>query len=101
MDRQTKSLPILPDFVPFRGRCPATLCNITTSKKLGKGTADLTMPFGVLFIYIILRKLDQFLDGTSPHPQLEGSEGQLVGSEGLPEESEGLTEGSEGLPFEQ
>ena len=47
--RRTEFLPILQDFVPCRGRCPATLCNFTTSKKQGKGTADLLMPFGVLF----------------------------------------------------
>ena len=32
------------------GRCPATLCNFTISKKQGKGTADL-MSFGVLFLF--------------------------------------------------
>ena len=34
-------LPILQDFVPSRGRCPATLWDFTKSKKQGKGTADL------------------------------------------------------------
>ena len=48
-DVRTEFLPILQDFVPCRGRCPATLCDFTTSKKQGKGTADLMMPFGVLF----------------------------------------------------
>ena len=47
-DGQTEFLPILQDFVPCWGRSPATLCNITTSKKQGKGTADLMMPFGIL-----------------------------------------------------
>ena len=46
---QTEFLPILQDFVPCRGRCPATLCNFNTSKRQGKGSADLMMPFGVLF----------------------------------------------------
>ena len=41
-------LPILQDFVPCWGCCPATLCDFTTSKRQGKGTADLMMPFGVL-----------------------------------------------------
>ena len=41
-------LPIIQDFAPCWGRCPATLCDFTTSKKQGKGTADLLMPFGVL-----------------------------------------------------
>ena len=45
-DVRTEFLPILQDFVPCWGRCPATLCNFTTSKKQGKGTADLLMPFG-------------------------------------------------------
>ena len=49
MDVRTEFLPIQQDFVPCRGRCPATLCDFTTSKKQGKGTADLMMPFGVLF----------------------------------------------------
>merc|ERR1712035_123638 len=48
-DGRTEFLPILQDFVPCWGRCPATLCDFTTSKKQGKGTADLMMPFGVLF----------------------------------------------------
>ena len=48
-DGRTEFLPILQDFVPCRGRCPATFCDFTTSKRQGKGTADLMMPFGVLF----------------------------------------------------
>lgn len=46
-DRSMEFLPILQDFVPYLGRCPATLCNCTASKKQGKGIADLMMPFGV------------------------------------------------------
>ena len=45
-DGRTEFLPILQDFVPCRGRCPATFCNFVTSKKQGKGTADLMMPLG-------------------------------------------------------
>ena len=37
-------LPILQDFVY------AMFCNFTTSKRQGKGTADLMMPFGVLLL---------------------------------------------------
>ena len=48
MEGRMEFLPILQDFVPCWGRCPATLCNFTPSKKQGKGTADLMMPFGVL-----------------------------------------------------
>ena len=49
MDGQTEFLPILQHFVPCRGHCPATLCDFTPSKKQGKGTADLMMPFGVFW----------------------------------------------------
>ena len=55
MDGWTEFLPILQDFVPCWGRCPATLWDFTTLKKQGKGTADLMMPFG-----------DWFLLGESP-----------------------------------
>ena len=48
-DGQMEFLHILQVFVPCRGRCPATFCDFTTSKKQGKGTADLLMPFGILF----------------------------------------------------
>ena len=44
-------LAILQDFVPYRGRCPAIPWDFMTLKKQGKGTADLMMPFGVLFSY--------------------------------------------------
>ena len=49
IDKQMEFLSILQDFVACQGRCPAFLCDFTTSKKQGKGTADLMMPFGVLF----------------------------------------------------
>ena len=45
-------LSIPQNFVPCRGRCPTILCDFTISKRQGKGTADLMMPFGVLFIMI-------------------------------------------------
>ena len=48
-DGRTESLSILQDFISCRGRCPATFCDFTTSKKQGKGTADPMMPFGNWF----------------------------------------------------
>ena len=45
---RTEFLSILQDFVPCWGRCPATFYDFTTSKRQGKGTADLMMPFCVL-----------------------------------------------------
>ena len=57
MDRQTDGrtegqiefLPILQDFIPSWGRCPATLCDFKTAKKQDKGTADHMMPVGDWF----------------------------------------------------
>ena len=43
------SVPPGPETLTCRGRCPTTLWDITTSKKRGKGTADLMMPFGNWF----------------------------------------------------
>ena len=43
---QTAFLPILQDFVPFWGCCPATLRDFETSKWQDKGTADHIMPVG-------------------------------------------------------
>ena len=59
MDRRTEFLPILQDFVPSRGRCPATLCNFKTAKKQGKGTADHMMPLGNWFV---LKKLHNYIN---------------------------------------
>ena len=44
IDGQMEFLPILQDFIPCWGRCPATVWDKTTSKKQGKETADLVMP---------------------------------------------------------
>ena len=52
MDGRTEFLPILQDFVPSRRRCPATLCDLKTAKKQGKGTADHMMPLGDWFLYL-------------------------------------------------
>ena len=51
IDRQTErrmeNLPILQDFVPYRGRCPATAqLQPENYIKQGKGTADHKMPLG-------------------------------------------------------
>ena len=58
MDGQTEILPILQDFVPYQGCCSATLLDCLKSKKQGKGTADLIMPFGNWFS-LSLRKTPQ------------------------------------------
>ena len=78
MDGWMEFLPILQDLVPCRGRCPAMFCDFTSSKRQGKGTADLMMPFGVLLFMsfmpagpifyayglclLYLRALAQFVD---------------------------------------
>ena len=47
MDGQTENLPILKDFVPYRGPCPATAqLQPKNCIKRGKGTADHMMPLG-------------------------------------------------------
>ena len=46
-DERTENLPILQDFVPYRGRCPASQRKIYANKeKQGKGIADHLMPLG-------------------------------------------------------
>ena len=51
---RTENLPILQDFVPYRGRCPASPLKTKEKVKQGKGTADHLMPLGYLFEYILL-----------------------------------------------
>ena len=47
MDGRTENLPILQDFVPYRGHCPATAqLQPKNYIKRGKGTADHMMPLG-------------------------------------------------------
>ena len=55
MDGQTENLPLLQDFVPYRGRCPASPMKTKEKVEQGKGTADHLMPFGYLFerVYIL------------------------------------------------
>ena len=49
-DVRTENLPILQDFVPYRGRCPATAqLQPKNCIKQGKGTADHMMPLGDWF----------------------------------------------------
>ena len=51
MDGQTENLPILQDFVPYQGRCPATAqLQPKNYIKRGKGTADHMMPLGNWFL---------------------------------------------------
>ena len=46
-DGQMENLPILQDFVPYRGRCPAAAqFQPKNCVKRGKGTADHMMPLG-------------------------------------------------------
>ena len=48
---RTENLPILQDFVPYRGRCPATAqFQPKNCIKQGKGTADHMMPLGDWFV---------------------------------------------------
>ena len=49
-DIWTKHLPFLQDFIPYRGRCPATAqLQPKNCIKRGKGTADHMMPLGDWF----------------------------------------------------
>ena len=49
-DGRMENLPILQDFVPYRGRCPASQRKIYANKeKQGKGIADHLMPLGDWF----------------------------------------------------
>merc|ERR1711895_315254 len=50
-DGRTENLPILQDFVPYQGRCPATAqFKPKNYIKRGKGTADHMMPLGNWFV---------------------------------------------------
>ena len=48
MDGRTENLPILKDFVPYQGRCPASPMKTKEKEEQGKGTADHLMPLGYL-----------------------------------------------------
>ena len=50
MNGRTENLPILQDFVPYRGRCPASPMKTMEKVEQGKGTADHLMPLGYSFL---------------------------------------------------
>ena len=53
-DGRTENLPILQDFVPYWGRCPATAQpEPKNCIKRGKGTADHMMPLGNWFFLFV------------------------------------------------
>ena len=59
-----RNLPILQDFVPYRGRCPASQWKFQANKEQGKGTADHLMPLGDWFsplIYCFYQSFITFL----------------------------------------
>ena len=45
-DVRTENLPILQDFVPYQGCCPASPMKTKEEVERGKGTADRLMPLG-------------------------------------------------------
>ena len=47
----TENLPILQDFVPYWGCCPASPMKTKKKVEQGKGTADHLMPLGYLLIF--------------------------------------------------
>ena len=51
-NERTENLPILQDFVPYWGRCPASPHENKEKEEQGKGTADHLMPLGYLFSFI-------------------------------------------------
>ena len=54
-DEWMENLPILQDFVPYVGRCPATAqLQPKNCIKRGKGTADHMMPLGDWFIHLVV-----------------------------------------------
>ena len=79
-DGRTEFLPILQDFVPCWGRCPATFCDFVTSKKQGKGNADLMMPFGDWFAFKGRQNKIGYLGGVFSHiGALKGTPGVIDG----------------------
>ena len=51
---RTENLLILQDFVPYRGRCPASPMKTKEKVEQGKGTADHLMPLGYLFVNVLI-----------------------------------------------
>ena len=61
-DVRTENLPILQDFVPYRGRCPASQRKIYANKeKQGKGIADHLMPLGDWFSWWAVIKTETLI----------------------------------------
>ena len=59
MDERTENLPILQDFVPYRGRCPATAqLQPKNCIKWGKASADHMMPLGNWLDYLFDANFD-------------------------------------------
>ena len=82
-DGRTENLPILQDFVPYRGRCPATAqLQLENCIKRGKGTADHMMPLGAWFYFSISPWIP--LDGP-PDPQIALKTGPADPSTGPPD----------------
>ena len=50
-DRWTENLPILQDFVPYQGHCPASTYKYKEKVQQCKETADHLMPLGYLFMH--------------------------------------------------
>ena len=48
---RTENLPILQDFAPYRGCCPASPMKTKDKVEQGKGTADRLMPLGYLLSF--------------------------------------------------
>ena len=54
-DRRMENCPILQDFVPYWGRCPATAqLQPENCIKRGKGTADHMMPLDDWFVFVFV-----------------------------------------------
>ena len=54
MDGWMENLPILQDFVPYRGRFPASPMKTKKKVEQGKGTADHLMPLGYFILFLSL-----------------------------------------------
>ena len=52
--RLTENLPILQDFAPYQGRCPASPHETKEKVEQGKGTADPSLIYSHIFSYFLL-----------------------------------------------
>ena len=64
---QTENLPILQDFVPYRGRCPASPMKTKEKEEQGKGTADHTIPYHTYVGQIYQKGFTFTLNETKKH----------------------------------